>query len=156
MAQQLLLERPFDPAFVSELGALVRGIFGEFDLSDYLSDLEWRLANMPEASVHAGVADGRLVGFKFGYALGRTRYLSWLGGVAASHRRQGLARALLESQHAWAAQRGFTMIETGTTNNNTAMLTLNLSAGFEVIGTYTRDATPRVVLQKQLLPPRTV
>ena len=46
------------------------------------------------------------------------------------------------------------MIETGTTNANAAMLALNLSAGFEVIGSYARDATPRVVLQKRLLPLR--
>jgi len=150
MMQPLLIEPPFDRAVVSELGALVRGIFGDFDLSD----LEWRLAEMPAASLHTQLEDGRLVGFKFGYAMGRTRYLSWLGGVAPSHRRQGIARALLERQHAWAAKRGFTMIETGTTNGNAAMLTLNLSAGFEVIGSYARDATPRVVLQKRLLSPR--
>jgi len=161
MAQLLVLERPFDPAFVSELGALVRSIFGELDdptaqlgVTDvFLADLEWRLAEMPAASVHAGISDGQLIGFKFGYAIGKTRYLSWLGGVASSHRRQGIARALLQRQHAWAAQRGFGMIETGTTSTNAAMLTLNLAAGFEVIGSYARDATPRVVLQKRLLPP---
>jgi GNAT superfamily N-acetyltransferase len=95
----------------------------------------------------------RLVGFKFGYAISQTRYLSWLGGVAASHRRQRVARALLERQHAWAEQRRFSVIETGTTSSNAAMLALNLSVGFEIIGSYAREATPRVVLQKRLPSP---
>ncbi len=30
------------------------------------------------------------------------------------------------------------------------MLRLNLSAGFEVIGTYTRNSLPRVILRKRL------
>jgi RimJ/RimL family protein N-acetyltransferase len=49
-----------------------------------------------------------------------------------------------------AVAKGFSTIETGTTKDNRAMLRLNLSAGFEVIGTYTRDSGPRVILQKRL------
>jgi hypothetical protein len=36
------------------------------------------------------------------------------------------------------------------TKDNRPMLRLNLSAGFEVIGTNTRDSLPRVILQKRL------
>lgn len=75
---------------------------------------------------------------------------SWLGGVVSEYRRRGLARNLLELQHAWASERGYLFVETGAVKDNTAMLSLNLSAGFEIIGNYARTATPRVILQKQI------
>ena len=56
----------------------------------------------------------------------------------------------MEAQHAWAKARGYTSIETGTMHNNVAMLTLNLSTGFRVIGTYWRNNLPRVLLLKDL------
>ena len=146
MTQPVLYERPFAPAFISELAALATSVFGEFDLEEF----EWRLAHMPDATVQGLSSDGRLIAFKFGYAIGRTRYLSWLGGVSAEHRRRGLARALLDRQHYWARDRGYQFIETGTTKSNTAMLALNLSAGFEIIGTYARTEMPRVIMQKNL------
>jgi len=52
-------------------------------------DLAWRLAAIPDARVHAVKFEGRLVAFKVGYAIERTRYLSWLGGVREGHCRQG-------------------------------------------------------------------
>lgn len=148
MVEPVLFVRPFEPTFVSELSALVRDIFGEFDVAD----LTFRLEAMPDASVHAISENGRLVAFKLGYAVGRSRYLSWLGGVRRDHRRRGLARALLERQHTWVEERGYESIETGAIKSNQAMLMLNLSAGFEIIGSYARDATPRVMLHKQLIP----
>jgi GNAT superfamily N-acetyltransferase len=95
---------------------------------------------------------GDSLAFKFGYATGRTRFFGWLGGVAADRRRRGLARALMVSQHAWAKSHGYATVETGTTKDNVPMLSLNLSSGFEIIGTYARSTDPRVILQKRLLP----
>jgi GNAT superfamily N-acetyltransferase len=149
MAEHQLLERPFEASFVTTIKALADEIFGAGTID--AADIEWRLAEMPDASVQVAVADARVVAFKFGYAIGRDRYLSWLGGVAKSFRGQGIARALLDRQHAWALRRGYTVVETGTTKDNVAMLTLNLSVGFEIIGTYTRDVAPRVILQKRLV-----
>ena len=139
----------FEPSFVKKLTGLADDIF-EIGTMD-AADIEWRLAEMPDASVQVAVAEDRVVAFKLGYAIGRDRYLSWLGGVAKAFRRQGLGRALLDRQHAWALRRGYSVIETGTTKDNVAMLTLNLAVGFEIIGTYTRDSAPRVILQKRLV-----
>lgn len=75
---------------------------------------------MPDASVHAARLEGRLAAFKFGYAIERKRYLSWLGGVAPSHRRRGLARDLMACQHDWARRRGYEYIETGAIKSNAA------------------------------------
>jgi GNAT superfamily N-acetyltransferase len=149
MAEHQLLERPFEASFVTKIKALADEIFGTGTID--AADLSFRLAEMPDATVQVAVKDARVVAFKFGYAMGRDRYLSWLGGVAKSFRRQGIARALLERQHTWALNHGYTVIETGTTKDNVAMLTLNLSVGFEIIGTYTRDSSPRVILQKRLV-----
>jgi len=147
-AEYELLQRPFDSRLVSEVTTLALEIFGDFDALE----IAWRLASMPDATLLVARANDEFIAFKLGYAIGRTRYLSWLGGVAGAHRARGIARALLDQQHAWARFRGYTVIETGTTKDNWPMLNLNLSASFEIIGTYTRDASPRVILQKHLDP----
>jgi GNAT superfamily N-acetyltransferase len=146
MAEYQIHERPFDSRLVSEVTALALDLFGEFDALE----IAWRLASMPDATLQVARTNTDLVAFKLGYAIGRTRYFSWLGGVARAHRTRGIARALLDRQHGWAEAKGYTVIETGTTKDNRPMLRLNLSAGFEVIGTYTRDTLPRVILQKRL------
>jgi len=146
MPLQVTHTAPFDAGFVSDLSALARTVFPDLDLDE----LAFRLANMPDASVQVIAPQGKLVAFKIGYAVGKRRYHSWLGGVAASHRRQGFARSLMDQQHAWAASRGYTAIETASTNANVTMLELNLAAGFQVIGMYTRGGEPRVILRKKL------
>ena len=144
----LLFERPFTDDFVQELCTLAVDVFGKVDTEE----LAWRLASMPDASVHAVRSEGRLVAFKVGYAIERTRYLSWLGGVRNEHRRRGFARDLMKRQHDWAQRRGYEYVETSAIKSNRAMLTLNLSVGFEIIGTYARTELPRVLMQKRLKP----
>ena len=146
MTTVLLYERPFSDDFVAEVAALAVAVFVKMDIDD----LAWRLKKMPDASVHAIRAEERLVAFKVGYAIEQTRYLSWLGGVSLQHRRQGLARDLMNQQHDWARRRGYEFIETSSVKFNAAMLTLNLSVGFEIIGTYARTEVPRVMMQKRL------
>jgi GNAT superfamily N-acetyltransferase len=146
MPMALLFQRPFTDDFVLELRTLAVEIFGDMDTDE----LAWRLSAMPDASVHATRLEGRIVAFKFGYAIERKRYLSWLGGVSRSHRRRGLARDLMARQHDWLRTRGYEYIETGAIKKNAPMLTLNLSVGFEVIGTYCRSEMPRVLMQKRL------
>lgn len=149
MPTHAVLERPFEVLLVSELAELARSLFGAFDDAD----LAWRMTYMPDPSVQVVTNEDRLVAFKFGYGIGRTRYLSWLGGVAPAFRRQGLAKAMLVRQQAWAAQRGYTVLETRTDKDNAAMLSLNLAAGFEIVGSLTRETSPRVILQKRLRTP---
>ena len=146
MTQHVLHESPFQEDFIAELCSLAQRIFGEIDQED----IAWRLERMPDASVHVIASSDSILAFKFGYALTRTRYLSWLGGVDAQHRRRGLARELIHRQHTWVHERGYEFVETGAIKSNTAMLSLNLSVGFEIIGTYARTAVPRVMMQKRL------
>ena len=72
---------PFDPRFVQALAALNESVFAAPK-----PDLDWRLGHMPMASVACASVAGRLLGFKAGYAVSRTRYYSWLGGVHADGR----------------------------------------------------------------------
>jgi len=56
----------------------------------------------------------------------------------------------MDAQHAWAKEKGYLNVETGTVRNNQAMLALKLSCGIEIIGTYTRASTVRVLMAKRL------
>jgi predicted GNAT superfamily acetyltransferase len=139
-------ESPFEPNFVNALHALAAELFGDIDEED----LVWRLSRMPDASVQAAYDGSTLIGFKFGYALTKSRYYSWLTGVDPQYRRQGVARQLLVAQHDWARRHRYATIETSALRSDEVMLRLNLSFHFQIIGTYSRETTPRVMMLKRL------
>ena len=136
---------PYDPSLLEELHRLGTQVLGGLDRGE----LEWRLTRMPDPSVQLAVAD-ELVGFKLGYATARERYHSWLGGVRSDWRRRGVALRLMAAQHDWLRERGYAAVETATTPDNVAMFSLNLRAGFRVIGSYCRGDYLRVTLAKNL------
>ena len=136
---------PFSEAFVDELHKLAIRIFGSVERSE----LAWKLSRMPDATVQVARSRGTLVGFKIGYAIGSTRYESWLGGIDPEHRRRGIALRMTENQHEWVQAKGYKSIETGMIPKNSAMLALNLRVGFHVSGMYAREATPRITMLKQ-------
>lgn len=140
MAQHRTYHPPFHAAFASALDVLVDEVFGAWDCQE----LHWRLEHMPMATVHASTEEGRLVAFKVGYASAQRRYHSWLGGVHPDYRHRGLARALIELQHRWAREHGFVSVETAAARTNQAMLALNRSCGFEVVGHYSRGGEERL------------
>ena len=146
MIEQSVHEGPFETTFISRLLSLAKDVFPTIDEAE----VDWKLRRMPDATVQVAWERDKIVGFKFGYAVSKFRYYSWLGGVSADYRRQGIARQLMIAQHEWARCHGYTSIETGTIKNNESMLRLNLSTGFEIIGTYSRDDGPRVILYKRL------
>jgi GNAT superfamily N-acetyltransferase len=53
-----------------------------------------------------------------------------LTGVLRSRRRRGIARALKQTQIAWAGAEGYRRLITGTQAGNAAMRTLNLQLGY--------------------------
>lgn len=136
---------PFSPEFRERLSELIRLVFGRSDPVE----LAWRLSRLPDASVAVAHAHDDLVGFKVGYATMMTRYYSWLGGIHPDFRRQGIASRLMEAQHRWVREAGFSVVETAATPDNEAMLALNLRFGFTIIGRYARSGE-RVLLAKNL------
>jgi len=146
---QLLL-RQGSPAsdFVDRLCACAETIFAS--ASSERDEMVWRLENMPDAVTHYAEENDRLIGFKIAYATRSKRLYSWLGGVLPEYRRRGVGQALMDFQHAWAKERGYLNVETGTIKNNVPMMMLNLRSGFEIIGTYSRAGKTRVLMAKRL------
>ena len=57
---------------------------------------------------------------------------------------------MMEAQHAWVQEIRYEVIETNPIQDNSAMLALNLHAGFRVNGFHTRDEILRIDMTKQL------
>jgi GNAT superfamily N-acetyltransferase len=97
--------------------------------------------------------DGTPVGFKMGFEERPTYFESWRGGVVETAQRKGIAEQLLRHQHAWCEQKGFRIITTICSNDNTEMLILNLRHGLRITGSFLdRRETVKVILQKHLEP----
>ena len=94
----------------------------------------------------------RLVGFKVGFRQARPRYFeSWRGAVRPDARRMGIGSRLMELQHAWCAEQGFSLIVTECHHRSVDMLRLNLSHGLLVTGSYLdRNEHVKLLLQKDL------
>jgi predicted GNAT superfamily acetyltransferase len=135
----------FDERFAAALAQLGAAVFGAPK-----ADLGWRLEHMPSASVACASEAGRLVGFKAGYATGRHRYYSWLGGVHPDFRRRGIAAELMRRQHAWLRERGFETVETAADRDNLAMIRANLEHGFTVCGLRHKADRVQVLFSRDL------
>ena len=72
-----------------------------------------------------------LVGFKVGYEESETVFYSWLGGVLAERRGQGIARELLYEQERWVRRQGYRQIRVKSRNRFRSMLTLLTKEGYE-------------------------
>jgi GNAT superfamily N-acetyltransferase len=117
-------------ANAERLRAFLEPMF-EDDWSDYAQKLSGRRSL---AAVVAFGPDGDIAGLKMGYALKRTVFNSWIGGVAPAVRGKGLATRLMQAQHDWAKQAGFVGVETATRQHNRAMGIVNFKGGFVVAG----------------------
>lgn len=105
----------------------------------------------PDLQIDVAVDGEKMVGYKIGYALNREQFYSWLGGVDANYRNQGIASKLMEQQHLHAKESGYKAVQTKTKNKWRSMLILNIKAGFDIIGTYTDDeGEPKIILEKKL------
>lgn len=97
------------------------------------------------------IVDEQVAGFKFGYELEDGVFYSWLGGVHPRFQRRGIAKQLMERQHAIAQARGYQIIRTYSRNEKMGMLILNLQSGFHVISTFTDEkGWHKIELEKQL------
>ena len=137
--------RPAEPGDAGRLVELARAVGGEpggwlITTSDWRSVAEERrylraIKRYPHAAVYTvETPDGELVGR---LSLSRdqhsaSQHVADLGlMVAASHRRRGIGRALLEQAVAWAREHGVEKLELHVFPHNEAAIALYESFGFE-------------------------
>ncbi|MGB7996174.1 MAG: GNAT family N-acetyltransferase [Photobacterium halotolerans] len=76
--------------------------------------------------------EGELMGVKIGYSLSETCYYSWLGGVVAEGRHNGVAQALMSTQEAWVKAQGYQELRVKSRNRYPSMLRLLLRNGYQI------------------------
>jgi ribosomal protein S18 acetylase RimI-like enzyme len=137
---------PFDSNLIEDLVVLGSLVFGQSD-PRYVT---WRLSHMPDVSAFCATSEGQLVGFKAGYAMTERKYYSWLGGVHPDFRRRGIASELMDRQHRWLVQRGYSIVETAANQENHAMAQANLRHGFSICGVRTEPQRIQILYSKSL------
>ncbi len=137
------------PPASAELDELIELAARVFERNDP-DAIRWRIANMPCVAIFVARRDGRMVGFKAGYAATRDRYYSWLGGVDPEFRGQNIAGRLMEEQHRWVKSEGFGIVETHVNASNDAMVALNRKYGLEVTGNFQKRDQPNYIMQRRL------
>ncbi|MBO6558871.1 MAG: GNAT family N-acetyltransferase [Pseudomonadales bacterium] len=134
---------PREHAPAIESLARTAGMFDGYDLASSMNGRDIVLSCL-------AYCEEDLVGFKLGFGERVGYFQSWMGMVAPTHRRKGLAQELTEAQHSWCLDNGFHTITAVTTGDNHAMLITNIRAGFNITGTYLDRDVLKVVLQKNL------
>ncbi|MDQ6650144.1 MAG: GNAT family N-acetyltransferase [Actinomycetota bacterium] len=96
-------------------------------------------AQLPLAvGVHLAWVDGRPVGVSAAAPAQDDQWCIFLTGSVRAARRSGVARALKAAVHQTARQQGARSISTSTLESNLAMLSLNRSLGYRVVGGISR------------------
>ena len=78
-------------------------------------------------------SEQEILGCKIGYEVHETMYYSWLGATSSSYRNMGIASTLMDMQHNWCREKGYTSIRTKTLDSNVQMKSLNHSYNFSKI-----------------------
>jgi GNAT superfamily N-acetyltransferase len=102
-----LQQPPLSAQDLEELLDLTVEVFGIKD-PVWVPDARWRIQNMPDFTCFTARAGAELV------------------GVHPEYRGQGIARFLMNHQHQWLVHRSCSSVETGASDNNEAMIQLNL------------------------------
>lgn len=122
------------------------------DIFGTSNDLITKMASKPQLLVIAAMNGPKVIGYKIGYALDNHKFYSWLGGVNIDYRKHGVASTLMEKQHQYLRENGYTVVQTKTMNKWRSMLVLNIKNGFDVINTYTDEkGLHKIILEKNLL-----
>ncbi|MGN8646668.1 GNAT family N-acetyltransferase [Gracilibacillus sp. HCP3S3_G5_1] len=120
-----------------------------FDTTD---DLINKMENKPKLLVITAMNGMKVIGYKIGYELDNNKFYSWLGGVDTNYRKHGIASELMEKQHQYLKENGYSVVQTKTMNKWRNMLVLNIKNGFDVIDTYTDEkGLHKIILEKNLL-----
>ncbi len=112
------------------------------------------ITNINELLTIIALDGEQVIGYKIGYPLmgDQHTFYSWLGGVDATYRQQGIASMLMDAQHEYLRQAGYRKVQTKTMNRWRNMLLLNIQYGFDIVHTFT-DARGlfKIVLEKELV-----
>lgn len=112
---------------------------------------EGKLQDRPRFLALLAVEDDNVVGFKLGYEVEAGIFYSWLGGVDPNYRRHGIAKQLMEAQHAQLKTLGYRAVRTYSRNERKEMLIVNLKSGFDIVDTFTdHKGRHKIVLEKHL------
>ena len=115
------------------------------------SQILHRLKNHSKILLLTAGSPEDLWGYKLGYESTPDTFYSWLGAVAPAHRQKGLARALMDRQHAWCQKQGYKSVQTKTLHKWENMLKLNLAVGFNIVDTYVnKQGLTKILLEKKL------
>lgn len=124
---------------------LHNSIFGDSD------NLVKQMESKSKLLINVAIKGTKVIGYKIGYELDNDKFYSWLGGVDKNYRNYGVASKLMEKQHQYLKENGFSIVQTKTKNKWRNMLILNIKSGFDVIGTYTDEkGEPKIILEKKL------
>jgi hypothetical protein len=143
---KILESEGLEPGQEAELIPLITEAFGDWDPEWFHSTLK----SQPIQHLTRAYVDGRLAGFKLGFAKDRWTFHSWLGAVAKDLQVLGICQGLMQAQHAWCRSQGYRVIQTTTLNQFRQMLILNLKNGFEIHGTRTSSRGLKIILEKKL------
>lgn len=130
---------------VLEVEAQIDEFDGKYDPRRYAKQLDGR-----EHLCLVATIDGKLVGYKVGYATSTEEFRSWFGGVIPSARRQGVATALREAQEQWVAAHGYKRIRCGSKNDFPEMLRLLIGAGYEIVAVEDAATGRRIIFEAEL------
>nr|WP_093060781.1 GNAT family N-acetyltransferase [Psychrobacillus sp. OK028] len=134
-----------DAAILDCIVELHKDIFGTSD------DLINNIATKPRLLCITATSGAKVIGYKIGYALDNDKFYSWLGGVDTNFRKFGVGSTLMEKQHQYLKEQGYSVVQTKTMNKWRSMLVLNIKNGFDVIGTYTdKKGLHKIILEKDL------
>lgn len=136
-------------AIVGRIHRLFEELFGETEQSELVESLGRRTTVMCILA-REGV---EIVGFKLGFEDEPGVYRSWTGAVSPRWQGRGVGVRLLDIQHSWCEENGYECIRTVGYNEYKEMLQLNLSHGFDVVGTrLAADGGLEILLEKDLYP----
>ena len=100
--------------------------------------------------LHYAKHNEKWVGYKLGYEEKFGVFFSWIGGVAAAYRGQGIASTLMQQQHQWCAEHHYSTLTTLSNNSYKTMMRLNLKHGFDITGIRTDGPRVQILFTKQL------
>jgi len=125
----------------------------EFDGRTTQQIIVERLIDTPSLILIAKV-DAKPIGYKIGYALSKTVFYSWLGGVIPAYRKQGVATKLREQQESWALNAGYLELSVKSMNRYPAMLQLLIASGYQISAYQDNgsSAMAKICFTKNLVP----